>query len=157
MSLSRNIFSTLNQTDRDILNEFTTKTSKFSLNGYRTFAKCVHVYDGDTCHIVFKMPNSNECYKWIVRIIGIDTPEIKSKNANEKKAAVVARDFLRSQILDKIIMVECLDFDKYGRLLGELFIDGNETPMSKQMIEKGYAKAYDGGTKAGFAELDNDE
>jgi len=161
MSLSRNMFSMLNQNDRDILNRFTSKTTKFSLSGYKTFAKCVHVYDGDTCHIVFKMPNSNEYYKWIIRIIGIDTPELKSKNANEKKAAIEARDFIRNLILDKIIMVECLDFDKYGRLLGELYIDDNTSltslyPLSKLMIEKGYAKAYDGGTKAGFIELDND-
>jgi micrococcal nuclease len=149
------MYSRLNKNDYDILNQFTSKTSKFSLNGYRTHAKCVHVYDGDTVHVVFKMPNSNECYKWIIRLIGIDTPEIKSKNANEKNAAIIARDFLKGQILDKIIIIECLDFDKYGRLLGELYIEGNETSLSKQLIEKGYAKAYDGGTKEGFTELDN--
>ena len=150
------MLSTLNKNDYDILNQFTSKTSKFSLNGYKTYAKCVHVYDGDTVHVVFKMPNSNECYKWIIRISGIDTPEIKSKNVNEKKTACEARDFLKSQILDKIIIIECLDFDKYGRLLGELYIDNrNDVSISKQMIEKGYAKAYDGGTKEGFAELDN--
>ena len=156
MSASRNMFSRLHQNDREILSQMTTKINKFSLNGYTTFAKCVHVYDGDTIHVVFKMPNSNECYKWIIRMIGIDTPEMKTKNTNEKQLAIKARDFLRSLILDKIIMVECLDFDKYGRLLGNLYVEGNETTISNQMIEKGYAKAYDGGTKAGFAELDNE-
>jgi micrococcal nuclease len=84
---------------------------------------------------------------------GIDTPEMKSKNVNEKQAAVAARDFLSNLILDKIIIVECGDFDKYGRLLGELYFEGNPVSLSKQMIEKGYAKAYDGGTKEGFADL----
>ena len=140
--------SRLNKNDYDILNQFTSKTSKFSLNGYRTHAKCVHVYDGDTVHVVFKMPNSNDCYKWIIRMMGIDTPEIKAKNTYEKQLAVKARDFLRDLILDKIIIIECLDFDKYGRLLGNLFIEGNETSISNMMIEKGFAKAYDGGTKS---------
>jgi micrococcal nuclease len=141
------MFSTLNKDDCKNLEQMTTKTNKFSLNGYKTFAKCVHAYDGDTIHVVFKMPHSNEYNKWVIRMMGIDTPEIKAKNTNEKQLAVKARDFLRDLILDKIIIIECLDFDKYGRLLGNLFIEGNDVSISNMMIEKGYAKAYDGGTK----------
>ena len=142
--------STLNKDDCKHLEQFTSKTNKFSLNGYKTFAKCVHAYDGDTIHVVFKMPHSNEYNKWIIRMMGIDTPEIKAKNTNEKQLAVKARDFLRELILDKIIIIECLDFDKYGRLLGNLFIEGNETSISNMMIEKGFAKASDGGTKCSW-------
>jgi len=141
------MFSTLNKDDCKNLEQMTSKTNKFSLNGYKTFAKCVHAYDGDTIHVVFKMPHSNEYNKWVIRMMGIDTPEIKAKNTNEKQLAVKARDFLRELILDKIIIIECLDFDKYGRLLGNLFIEGNDISISNMMIEKGYAKAYDGGTK----------
>ena len=141
------MFSALNKDDCKILEQMTAKTNKFSLNGYKTFAKCVHAYDGDTIHVVFKMPNSNDCYKWIIRMMGIDTPEIKTKNTYEKQLAVKARDFLRELILDKLIVIECLDFDKYGRLLGNIYIEGNEMSLSNIMIEKGYAKAYDGGTK----------
>ena len=141
------MFSTLNKDDCKNLEQMTSKTNKFSLNGYKTFAKCVHAYDGDTIHVVFKMPHSNEYNKWVIRMMGIDTPEIKSKNTNEKQLAVKARDFLRELILDKIIIIECLEFDKYGRLLGNLFIEGSDISISNMMIEKGYAKAYDGGTK----------
>jgi micrococcal nuclease len=144
--------TTLNKEDCKLLETMTTKTNKFSLNGYKTFAKCVHAYDGDTIHVVFKMPHSNDCYKWVIRMMGIDTPEIKSKNTYEKQLAVKARDFLRNLILDKIIIIECLDFDKYGRLLGNLFIEGNEKSISNMMIEKGFAKAYDGGTKIKWEE-----
>jgi micrococcal nuclease len=144
----------LNKEDCKLFELASTKTNKFTLKGYKTYAKCVYVYDGDTVHMVFKQPHSNECFKWIIRINGIDTPEIKSKNHNEKNAAIIARDYLRSLILDKIIIVECGDFDKYGRLLGELYLEGNNIPLSKQMIEKGYAKTYDGGTKDGWGELD---
>ena len=154
MTSKRNMFATLNKDDAQMLSQFTSKTNKFSLNGYKTFAKCVHVYDGDTIHVVFKMPNSNECYKWIVRVMGIDTPEMKTKNTYEKQLATKARDFLRNLILDKIVLVECLDFDKYGRLLGDIYCEGNEMSISNQLIEKGYAKSYDGGTKSKW---DNDE
>lgn len=146
------MFSTLNKEDCKILADVTSKTTKFSLNGYKTFAKCVHAYDGDTIHVVFKMPNSNDCYKWVVRMMGIDTPEIKTKNTYEKQLAVKARDFLRELILDKIIIVECLEFDKYGRLLANIYIEGNDMSISTMMIEKGYAKAYDGGTKTKWSD-----
>jgi endonuclease YncB( thermonuclease family) len=144
----------LNKDDCKLLESVNTKTAKFTLNGHKTYAKCVYVYDGDTIHVVFKIPNGSECYKWVVRMNGIDTPEMKSKNAGEKKAAVAARDFLKEQVLDKIIIVECLEFDKYGRLLAEIFVEGNEVSLSRQMIELGHAKAYDGGTKEGWGELD---
>ena len=148
--------STLNKNDCKMLETLTDKTKKFSLNGYKTFAKCVHAYDGDTIHVVFKMPNSNDCYKWVIRMMGIDTPEIKTKNKSEKQLAIKARDFLRELILDKIIIIECLDFDKYGRLLGNIFIEGNEKSLSNMMIEKGFAKAYDGGTKSKWGESEAD-
>lgn len=144
----------LNKDDCKVLETVNTKTAKFTLMGHKTYAKCVYVYDGDTVHVVFKMPNANECYKWVIRMNGIDTPEMKSKNATEKKAAVAARDFLKEQILDKIIIVDCLEFDKYGRLLAELYTEGSTVSLSRQMIEKGHAKAYDGGTKEGWGDLE---
>lgn len=142
--------------DCQLLECQTTKTAKFTLKGHKTYAKCVYVYDGDTVHVVFKMPGmgGDTCFKWVIRMNGIDTPEMKSKNIGEKKAAIVARDYLRSLILDKVVIVDCGDFDKYGRLLGEIYLEGNEKSLSQMMIDGGYAKAYDGGTKEGFAELD---
>ena len=98
------------------------------------------------------MPNNNECYKWVIRVNGVDTPEIRTRNKYEKALGYKARDYLRSLILDKIIILQCLDFDKYGRLLGELYIEGNEKSISNQMIEQGYARAYDGGTKSKWLE-----
>lgn len=146
----------LNKVDFAFLEDskYNTNTDKFTLNGYKTFGKCVHVYDGDTVHIIFKIPNSDACYKWIVRLIGIDTPEMKSKNPNEKQKAKESQAFLSKLILNKIIYVECLEFDKYGRLLGNLYLDINEPKSLNQlMIDNGYAKAYDGGHKEGWDDL----
>jgi endonuclease YncB( thermonuclease family) len=147
----------LNKDDCKLLEIHSSKTNKFSLNGYKTYAKCVYVYDGDTIHVVFKMPNSSECFKWVIRMMGIDTPEMKTKNTVEKAKAVQSRDFLKGKILDKVVILDCLEFDKYGRLLGNIFLEGEEQSLSQQMIANGHAKAYDGGTKEGWGELDNTE
>lgn len=147
----------LNKDDCKLLEIHSSKTNKFSLNGYKTYAKCVYVYDGDTIHVVFKMPNSSECFKWVIRMMGIDTPEMKTKNLVEKAKAIQSRDFLKGKILDKVVILDCLEFDKYGRLLGNIFLEGEEQSLSQQMINNGHAKAYDGGTKEGWGELDNTE
>lgn len=149
----------LNKVDFAFLEDskYNTKTEKFSLNGYKTFGKCVHVYDGDTVHVILKLPNSDTCYKWIIRLMGIDTPEIKSKNAIEKQKAKESQAFLAKLILNKIIYIECLEFDKYGRLLGNLYLDMNEPKSLNQlMVDNGFAKAYDGGHKEGWGYLSSE-
>ena len=147
----------LNKDDCQILESHNTKTAKFTLKGYQTYAKCVYVYDGDTVHVVFKQPNSGECHKWVIRLMGIDTPEMKSKNAAEKAKAVQCRDYVRTKILDKIVILDCLEFDKYGRLLANIFLEGSEKSINQELIDNGLAKAYDGGSKEGWGELDNKE
>lgn len=119
------------------------KVKKFSLNGINIDAKVVSVYDGDTITLVFKF--SDKYYKWNCRLDGIDTPEIKSKNNEEKALAVKARDFLREMILGKIVNIDCGDFDKYGRLL--VTVTYEKECINDLMIVKGYAKTYFGGTK----------
>ena len=148
--------SSLDKNDCKLLEQYSSKTNKFTLNGHKTYAKCVHVYDGDTIHAVFKLPNSNECHKWVIRLMGIDTPEMKSKNAAEKAKATETRDYLKKMILDKIIVLDCLEFDKYGRLLANIYLEGTpgEKSMNQTLIDNGYAKAYDGGTKEGWGELE---
>ncbi len=140
------------QADIDFLTHHTIVTPKFTLENKCVVGKCVYVYDGDTVHVVFRIPNLNDqAYKWVIRLTGIDTPEMKSKNPVEKAAAVRARDFLRGEILHKIVVVECGEFDKYGRLLGNIYI--NDVCMNVKMIELGHAKAYDGGTKTVWCDL----
>jgi len=120
--------------------------NKFTLQGLTKTAKVVKVYDGDTITVVFK--HKDEYNKWNCRIYGIDTPELKTKNPKEKKAAILARDFLKDMILEKIVQIECLDFDKYGRLLTNVLYDDKN--IIKIMIEKNYGKLYFGGTKEDF-------
>jgi len=119
---------------------------KFTLNGLIKTAKVIKVYNGDTITVVFK--HKGEYNKWDCRIYGIDTPEIKTNNPEEKKAAIIVRDFLKDLILYKIVIIECMDFDKYGRLLGNVFYDDKN--IMKMMIDNKYGKLYFGGTKEEF-------
>jgi micrococcal nuclease len=121
----------------------TDKTPMFSLNGFKTDAKVVKVYDGDTVHVVFFI--FDKYYKWICRILNVDTPELRTKNEEEKKKGYEVRDKLRELILDKTVQLDCHEFDKYGRLLVDIKID--EIRVDEWLITNGYAKKYDGGTK----------
>ena len=134
-------------------------TPYFSLEGREFVCKCVKVYDGDTITVALEPFDSCGFYKFRTRLSGIDTPEIKTKNADEKSQGILARDFLRGLILGKIIKIKCGEFDKYGRLLADLYemTDGvaAKNSINDQLIEKKYAYAYDGGAKrTWFCEAD---
>ena len=83
-----------------------------------------------------------------VRIAGIDTPEIRTKNKAEKALGYKARDRMR-QLCGKEVWLESLDggkLDKYGRVLARIYtLDGEDIPET--MIKEGYAVEYDGSKK----------
>jgi endonuclease YncB( thermonuclease family) len=106
----------------------------------------IKVYDGDTITIATRLPyKDSPLYRFPIRLKGIDTAEIKSKNENEKKNAIVARDALSELILHKTIIVKNIENEKYGRVLADVYL--GEVCVNDWMIEKGYAIKYDGGTK----------
>ena len=132
-------------------------TPLFSLEGSFVKCKVVNVYDGDTCKVVF--PLNGEIYRWNVRLTGYDTPEMRPPRSQENrdeeiKAAYLARDFLKSKVMneEQLVYIKCGEFDKYGRLLGTLFLEENdEVSVNDLMIENGHGYAYDGGTKKKFS------
>ena len=131
-------------------NHYTNNTSEFTLNGETILGKCVNVYDGDTVKIVLNIPINNKLCKWNCRIARVDTPELRTRNKQEKEMGYMVRDKLREKILNKIIMVKCLEFDKYGRLLVEIYEikeDNTKDNISDWLINKNYAYEYSGGTK----------
>lgn len=127
------------------------KTKMFSFEGRECLGKVVDVYDGDTVKIVFPLSEKEpeRLYRWNCRLINVDTPEIRTKNLKEKTYAKLVRDKLREKILNKLVYVKCLDFDKYGRLLVEIFDNEKcEECINNWLILNEYAKKYDGGTKS---------
>lgn len=119
------------------------KVKRFSFEGVKKYGYIVSCYDGDTCTVLFRWKKQD--IKLSCRIYGIDTPELRTKNEEEKKKAIEARDFLSNLILKKIIFINFMKYDKYGRPLVKLFV--NNKDVSKIMIDNGFAKEYYGGAK----------
>jgi len=124
------------------------KVELFSLEGQEHLAKVVDVYDGDTIKCVF--PIHNTLYRWNCRLSGVDTPEIRTRCGIEKKYGYKVRDCLRDKILNKMVYVQCNEFDKYGRLLVNILYD--DCIINDWLIQNDYAFQYDGGTKQSWSD-----
>lgn len=114
------------------------------------FGKVIKVYDGDTITIAAKPYEHYPVYRFSVRLNGIDTPELKTHNENEKKHAVMARDALKDRIFGKFVELKNVSFEKYGRLLADVYLDGEN--LNEWLIMNNFATKYDGGTKEKPAE-----
>ena len=108
------------------------------------------VIDGDTIDASIDLGFDIYLTKRI-RLAGIDTPESRTTNANEKIMGLESKDWLKHRVENAqciLIKTELPDStEKYGRIIGHLYINGQETSLNNQMITSGYALAYDGGTK----------
>ncbi len=118
----------------------------------------LRVVDGDTIDADIDLGFSISLEKRI-RLAGVDTPESRTADANEKKYGLESKEWLKKRCegaKDILIKTELPDStEKYGRIIGHLFINGEETSLNNQMIAEGMAWEYQGGTKVkNFAELD---
>ena len=112
------------------------------------------VVDGDTIDVTIDL--GFDLYKKErVRVAGVDTPEKRTKDDEEKALGYDATHWLEEKLHaaiegeeDLVIRTELVGgVGKYGRLLGWLYIGDAELSLNEQMIAEGYAWAYDGGTK----------
>ena len=108
------------------------------------------VIDGDTIDADIDLGFDISLTKRI-RLAGIDTPESRTTNLKEKALGLESKEWMKKTLAgakDILIKTELPDStEKYGRIIGHLFINGQETSLNNQMIAEGYALAYDGGTK----------
>lgn len=110
--------------------------------------RVIKVYDADTITIASKLPyDESPMYRLSVRLNGIDTPEIKGKGVSEeeKEAAKIARDYVSNLVLNKVVRLENIESEKYGRILADVFI--GDIHLNELLIKERYAVSYDGGTK----------
>ncbi len=112
------------------------------------------VLDGDTIDVTIDL--GFDLYKKErVRIAGVDTPEKRTRNLEEKALGIDATNWLKEKLDTTIagddeltIRTELVGgVGKYGRLLGWLYIGDSVLSLNEQMITEGYAWEYDGGTK----------
>lgn len=119
-------------------------TSCFAVDSTkRTFVYNVvgleRVVDGDTCELLLDL-GFNIFYKVDVRINGVDTPE---KNTPEGK---IVKTKVEEWFKGKVLVLVSKEVDKYGRVLGEIKTDKDES-LSKWLIDNGYARVYNGEKK----------
>ena len=112
------------------------------------------VVDGDTIDVTIDL--GFDLYKKErVRVAGIDTPEKRTRDLEEKALGIDATNYLKKKLEDTIAGDDELTIrtelkggmGKYGRLLGWLYIGEDDVSINEQMIDEGYAWSYDGGTK----------
>ena len=116
--------------------------------------KIKKVLDGDTIDVIidlgFDLAKTER-----VRIAGVDTPEKRTRDLEEKALGLDATNWLKGKLEETIKGDEELiirtelkgGVGKYGRLLGWLYVGDADISLNEQMITEGYAWAYDGGTK----------
>ena len=130
-----------------------TPPSRKSCYNFRV-VKINRVVDGDTIDVTIDL--GFELYKKErVRVAGVDTPEKRTRNLEEKALGIDATVWLKSKLEETIKGDEELTVrtelkggvGKYGRLLGWLYVGDTDISLNEQMITEGYAHAYDGGTK----------
>ena len=119
------------------------------------------VLDGDTIDVTIDL--GFDLYKKErVRVAGVDTPEKRTRDLEEKELGIDATNWLKEKLESTLAGDDQLSIrtelvggvGKYGRLLGWLYVGDKDVSLNEQMIEEGYAWEYDGGTKQkNFEEL----
>ena len=99
--------------------------------------KVIKVYDGDTITVGAIL--YDVAYRFSVRLNGIDTPELKGPH---KDKAILARDDLSTLVMNKVVRLENVGSEKYGRLLADVYLD--HLHVNQWMKEKGHAVEYHG-------------
>jgi len=118
--------------------------------------KVIKIVDGDTIDVDIDLGFSIS-YTQRVRLAGIDTPESRTKDKEEKVLGLEVKDHLKNLISAAntiVIRTEKPDSsEKYGRILGWLFLDGAEKSVNEALVADGYAWDYMGDTKVKDFEL----
>lgn len=110
----------------------------------------MNVIDGDTIDVDIDLGFDISLARR-VRMAGIDTPESRTTDKAEKVLGLESKEYLKKMMKDaKTIVIKTQlpdSSEKYGRILGWVYIDGADKSINEQMIEDGYAWGYMGETK----------
>jgi micrococcal nuclease len=112
--------------------------------------KVTKVVDGDTIDVEIDL-GFDISFSSRVRLAGIDTPESRTRDKMEKSLGLESKEYLKKAIdASKTVVIKTEKMnssEKYGRILGWLFLDGSKVSVNEQMIADGYAWGYLGDTK----------
>lgn len=118
--------------------------------------KVENVVDGDTIDVLIDL-GFDILFQSRVRLAGIDTPESRTRDLKEKALGLESKEYLKKQLKDAksiIIKTEKMNStEKFGRILGWLYINGDTVSVNDHLINDGYAWGYLGATKVKDFEL----
>lgn len=124
----------------------------FCFSGISSYVDVIKVIDGDTISISLDLELKingnlvkNGIYRFNVRLLGINTEELHSKSINDKHLAIKAKDKLKDLITscNNKVFIKLYKYDKYGRILGELFSNENDiVSFNDLLLNAGLAKRY---------------
>ena len=112
------------------------------------------VVDGDTVDCWIDLGYNLKIHKR-VRFAGVNAPETRTRNKEEKKRGLIAKEWLQNKIApkhvgsSKDIILKSYEYGKYGRVIGELFIvsGSRKQSINKMMLAEGLVTEYDGGAR----------
>jgi micrococcal nuclease len=118
---------------------------------YEYFCKIQRVVDGDTVDISVNL-GFDIWHNARVRMMGIDTPESRTRNLEEKALGLASKARLKELLKGKKIKIVCSKEGKgkFGRILADVHTidkEGNDVNVNNQLIEEGHARPYYGGKK----------
>ena len=117
-------------------------------------AKVVRVVDGDTADAMIDL-GFDTWVKKRIRFYGVDTWESRTRNLEEKKKGLAAKEFVKKLLENSDegkFVLKSYGIGKYGRVLAELFVKGHEKSVNDLLIENGHVYEYEGGKKKVFGE-----
>ena len=122
------------------------------INKYEYTARLDRVVDGDTADAMIDL-GFDTWVKKRIRFKGVDTWECRTRDLDEKKKGLAAKAFTKNLLEnsdDGKFALRSHGVGKYGRVLGELFVKGEEKSVNDLLLENGHAYEYEGGKKKVF-------
>tara|TARA_R100000008_G_scaffold41390_1_gene23847 strand:- start:129 stop:515 length:387 start_codon:yes stop_codon:yes gene_type:complete len=122
------------------------------INKYEYTAKLDRVVDGDTCDALIDL-GFDTWVKKRIRFKGVDTWECRTRDLEEKKKGLAAKEFTKNLLENSDegkFALRSHGVGKYGRVLGELFVKGETKSVNDLLLENGHAYEYEGGKKKVF-------
>lgn len=132
---------------------------------YEYNAKVLRIVDGDTLDVDIDLGFGVWIHKERIRLEGIDTPESRTRDLEEKKFGLLSKEYVRNLLpVGSIVKLVCKSYDskgKFGRILGDIEIEekrmiGREftesTSLVMKMINNGYGVEYHGQSKTEIIE-----
>ena len=109
------------------------------------YGKVIDIINGNTIMIATTLSYDDEYYKFIIKIKNIICPNLKSKSDSERICGIIAKDFLKDILLNKIVSISDISTDSYGTILAYLKTD--DLYMNDLLINENLAIEYHGGKK----------